>query len=303
MRSLNSYRRWVWLGGGLFVLIALSLAAWPASPIRASLADMTAIVYFPIVVRYHTPTPTNTSTPTATFTPTATPTVTPTPTITPTPTKTYVYVAPLTIANASFENGWSTDWNNGGIQYPNEWATSWTPAGQVMPLSPKWANGQQVPAMSDGHGLYQHLSANELPPNEWLGQPRALILNGTWTYKVYSLYTQHALQLSQTVSGPAGLYAHVVVYILGEEHVPPPLEYDHFAASVKLGGVEDRRGYAQMMTHFDVPGNERPWNRFEVLAQFPASGQLTLTIVMQQNWQTLTDFFIDNLSGEIMQAP
>jgi len=285
------------------IIIWASLAAWSSQPIQASLFDVTAIVYLPVVVKMPTPTPTNTSTPTATATPTSTPTVTPTPSITPTPTNTYSFIAPLTITNPSFEGGWVTDWDNGGLQYPNDWVTTWTPNGQEMPLSPKWASGQQIPALSDGHGLYQHFSSNELPPNEWLGQPRALILNGQWTYKAYSLYTQQALQLNQTVSGSPGLYARVIVYILGEENDDRPLEYDFFAASVKLGDVEDRRAYTQMVTHFDIPGNERAWNKFDVLAQFPASGQLSLTIVMQQNWQIPTDFFIDNISGQIVQAP
>jgi hypothetical protein len=302
MRSPNSYRRWLWLGGGAFFLITLSLATWSSQPIQASLLDVTAIVYFPVVVKMPTPTPTNTSTPTATATPTATPTVTPTPTITPTPTNTYIFIAPLIIANPSFENGWVDDPAN-DAQYPNGWVTTWTPAGQEMPLSPKWANGQQIPAISDGHGKYEHKLYWQLPVDEQLGQPRALILEGQTVYKPYGLYVQHALKLNQTVSGSPGLYARVIVYILGEEHVAPPLEYDHFAASVKLGNIEDRRGYAQMVTHFDVPGNQRAWNKFDVLAQFPPSGQLTLTIVMQQNWQTLTDFFIDNISGQILQAP
>lgn len=303
MPSPHSYRRWLWLGGGAFAIIALSLATWSSAPIQASLLDMTAIVYFPIIVRFPTPTPTNTSTPTATPTPTATRTVTPTPTITPTPTHTLVFVAPLTIANPSFEEGWVTDYDHGGNQYPNGWVTTWTPVGQEMPLSPKWANGQQVPAISTGYGEYVHKLAWQLPPDEQLGQPRALILNGETVYKSFSRYIQQALQLSQVVSGPPGLYAHVIVYIVGEEHNPPPYEPDHFAASVKLGNAEDRRGLAQMVTRFDVPGNQRAWNKFEVVAPFPASGQLTLTIVMQQNWQTLTDFFIDNISGRILQAP
>ena len=174
----NSYHRLLWIGGTVLAIVLVSLATWSSQPIQASLFDVTAIVYFPVVVRFPTPTPTNTSTPTATATPTATPTVTPTPSITPTPTNTLVFVAPLTIANSSFEGGWVTDYDHGGNQYPNGWVTTWTPAGQEMPLSPKWANGQQVPAISTGYGEYVHKLASQLPPDEQLGQPRALILDG-----------------------------------------------------------------------------------------------------------------------------
>lgn len=299
----NSYRRWLWIGGSVLVMALVGLAMWSSQTIQASPFDVTAIVYFPVVVKYPTPTPTNTSTPTATPTATATPTITPTPSITPTPTKTLVFIAPLTIANPSFEGGWDTDWANGGLQYPHNWVTTWTPNGQEMPLSPKWQGGVQVPALSTGHGEYVHMLSSQLPPDEQLGQPRALILEGSTVYKPYSLWVANAIQLSQVVSGPPGAYARVIVYILGEEHNPPPYEPDHFAASVKLGATEDRRGLAQMITHFDIPGNQRAWNKFDVLAQFPGSGQLTLTITMQLNWQTLTDFFIDNISGQILQAP
>jgi hypothetical protein len=283
----------LWLVGGALLAGWVGLTLLSSQPIQAGLFEATAMVYFPVVVRQHTPTPTDTPTPT----------LTPTPTITPTPTNTFVPAGPLTIANPSFEEGWVTDYDHGGNQYPNGWITTWTPAGEEMPLSPKWANGQQVPAISTGYGEYVHKLWWQLPEDERLGGLRALILDGDTVYKPFSQYIQHALQLSQTVSGPPGMYAHVVVYILGEEHNPPPLEPDHFAASVKLGNVEDRRGYAQMSTRFDIPGNQRAWNKFEVTAQFPPSGQLPLVIVMQQNWQTLTDFFIDNLSGQILQGP
>ena len=305
MRSLGPgvHRRLLWVGGIAAIIVLVGLAVLSSQPIQAALFDVTAIVYFPVVVKYPTPTPTNTPTPTATPTATATPTVTPTPSITPTPTKTLVFIAPLTIANPSFEDGWETDYPNGGLQYPHGWVTTWTPNGQVMPLSPKWQGGVQVPAISGGHGKYEHKLSWQLPPNEQLGQPRALILEGTTVYKPYSEWVANAIQLNQTVSGPPGTYARVIVYILGEEHNAPPYEPDHFAASVKLGNSEDRRGLAQMLTHFDIPGNERPWNKFDVLAQFPPSGQLPLTIIMELNWATLTDFFIDNVSGQILQAP
>lgn len=297
----NSYRRWLWIGGSVLVMATVGLVAWSSRPIQASLFEVTAIVYFPVVVKYPTPTPTNTSTPTATPTATSTPTVTPTPSITPTPTKTLVFIAPLTIANPSFEDGWTDVIPD--AQFPNGWVTTLTPNGQEMPLSPKWQGGVQVPAISTGYGKYVHMLWWQLPENERLGQPRALILEGDTVYKPYSEWVSHAIQLSQVVSGPPGTYARVIVYILGEEHNPPPYEPDHFAASVKLGSTEDRRGLAQMVTHFDIPGNERAWNKFDVLAQFPGSGQLTLTITMELNWTTLTDFFIDNINGQILQAP
>lgn len=65
----------------------------------------------------------------------------------------------------------------------------------------------------------------------------------------------------------------------------------------------DTRFYVDMVAIFDVSGNERPWNKFEVTAPFPASGQLTLQIIVQQHWPGRTDFFIENLSGQVLSIP
>ncbi|MGH2523994.1 MAG: hypothetical protein ACRDH2_15920, partial [Anaerolineales bacterium] len=182
------------------------------------------------------------------------------------------------------------------------WTFFSTPEGQAMPFL-KFDNGQLVPAISDGPGEYLHKPQCLLPPDEWLGEPRALLLDGVSVYKAFGFQLQQALTLSQTVSSQPGDYASVTVYVLNEETIAPPLAHDNSIVSVKLGNVEDRRPYGEMIARHDVPGNDRAWNKFVVTAQFPASGQLTLTIVMQQNWRTQTDFFIDNLSGEILRAP
>jgi len=214
-------------------------------------------------------------------------------------------VGTLSIANSSFEDpNWITDWEHGGNQYPASWTTYWPPAGEVMPFPTKWDNGQQVPAISDGWGEYVHKYDNQLPADEQLGQPRGLILEGHIVYKAFATFLQQALVLSQTITGEPGNWARVTVYILGEEtYLSPPLEYDHFIASVKLGDTEDTHPWAVMVTHYDVPGNTRNWNKFVVAAQFPESGQLPLVIIMQQNWRSKTDFFIDNISGELLVSP
>lgn len=214
-------------------------------------------------------------------------------------------IGTLNVANASFEDpNWMTDWEHGGNQYPASWATYWPPAGAVMPFPTKWDNGQQVPAISDGWGEYIHKYDYQLPSDEQLGQPRGLILEGHIVYKAFAAFLQQAIVLSQTVAGDPGAWARVTAYILGEEtHLWPPLEYDHFVASVKLGDIEDKRPWAVMVTHYDVPGNTRNWNKFVVAAQFPESGQLPLIIVMQQNWRSKTDFFIDNITGELLVSP
>jgi hypothetical protein len=161
-----------------------------------------------------------------------------------------------------------------------------------------------VPAISDGPGEYVHRCQWQLPEVEWPGGTRALIVDGYWTYKAFGSYIAQALRLSQTLTGFPGEYLRVTGYILGETHESPPLADDNFVASVQLGDVADTRVYGVMIQHHDIPGNERAWNRFETVARVPSSGQLTLTVVIQQNWQNRTDFFLDNFYAErIIGAP
>jgi hypothetical protein len=223
---------------------------------------------------------------------------------------------PVALANGSFE--WNTviglpNWPNcayldpdpeanGDNQAPEGW-DFYTPAqGQVMPFPTKMQGGVQVPAISDGPGEYVHRCQWQFPEIEWPGAPRALILDGYWSYKAFGWFIANALRLSQVVTGPPGEYLRVTGYILGETHGLSTnkvnVEDDNFVASMQLGNVADTRFYSTMRLRHDIPGNERAWNRFEVVAQFPASGQLNLTVIVQQNWRDRTDFFLDNFTAE-----
>ncbi|MBI4771017.1 MAG: hypothetical protein HY784_11580 [Chloroflexi bacterium] len=130
---------------------------------------------------------------------------------------------------------------------------------------------------------------------------RALILNGSAVFRASGPRGAHAVRLSQMLRGAPGTRIRLTVYILGEtgDQPTPPnlkLEDDHFVASVSLGDFVAIRRYVDMVTKFDVPGNTRAWNRIEIENVFPASGQLELAIILQQNWPGRTDFFVDNLS-------
>jgi hypothetical protein len=212
-------------------------------------------------------------------------------------------VLPANLANGSFEiETWFSD--KPGNQHPTGW-TFYSPAqGVTMPFPTKMQQGSSVPAISNGPGEYVHKLANQLPDDERVGGSRALILEGDQTYKAFGAAGPHALVLSQTITGTVGEYLRVTVFIVGETHDGLPLEDDHFVAAVRLGNVEDKRLYADMIHNFDVPGNERAWNRFEVIALVPGSGQLTLSVIVQQNWWGRVDFFMDNFRAEhILDGP
>jgi hypothetical protein len=223
---------------------------------------------------------------------------------------------PANLANGSFEDNTVIglpNWPNceyqgpppdeQGNQHPEGWDFYSPAAGEAMPF-PRIKGGQPVPAISDGPGEYVHRCQWQFPEIEWPGMPRALILDGYWSYKAFGYYIAQALRLSQTLTGNPGEYVRVTGYILGETHESPPLADDNFIASVQLGSAADTRVYGVMIQNHDVPGNERAWNRFQVTAQVPASGQLTLTIIVQQNFKNRTDFFLDHFSAErVFSAP
>ena len=168
--------------------------------------------------------------------------------------------------------------------------------GEAMPFPTKNQQGAIVPAISGGPGEYVHKLRLQLPPEEWVGQPRALILEGEVTYKIFGTHGPQSLILSQKLRGAPGSRITVTVPVLGATFDATPLEDDHFIASVSLGNTVDKRTYSQMVERREIPGNERDWNLFVVSDTFPASGKLTLTLVFQQNWPGRVEFFIDGLT-------
>ncbi|MEP7355894.1 MAG: hypothetical protein ABI847_01480, partial [Anaerolineales bacterium] len=252
------------------LLAALALALGAASPIppappRQAPAD-TSLVYLPVV---------------STFQP----------------------LAINIIANPSFEDqNWYTDYPHGGNQWPTGWTYFSTEKNDLMPFPTKSQGGSTVEARSGGWGEYVHKYQWQLPTEEYLGAPRGLILDGQLTYKAFADQIPFALAYSQVLHYTPGRTVNISGYILGETSIPRCsasgiLEPDHFLASLQLGSNADTRLYVQMKDHFDVPGNERPWNKFQVTAQFPPSGDLLMKFIVQSNWGCEVNFFIDHFEA------
>ncbi len=266
-----------------------------------------------------TPTSTGTATSTSTPRPTATPTATSTATVTltpvpPTPSATATVLPTITrtpglvpaslIANPSFEFGYALSARQ--QQMPNGWQFSSPGAGQTLPYPTKMQQGAVVPAIADDQAESQQYTSDQLPADERLGQPRALILDGNTVLRTHGAWRASAVVLKQTLSAPAGATVRVTGYILAESLDPGTKEDDDMVAAVRLYGVstvEDKRLLVQMVTRNDVSNSSRHWNRFEVTATVPASGQLPLEVILQQNWGLGGDwFFVDNFSST-MQLP
>ena len=261
-----------------------------------------------------TSTATSTSTSTATATPTFThtpvpPTVTPTATGTATFTPTVTRINPFTpvslLENPSFEFGYTLSPVNQHL--PNGWSFYSPATGQPLPYPTKMQSGAIIPALADDLAESQLFTTEQLPPDEALGQSRALILEGKTVLRTHGAWRASAVVLKQTIKAPPSAVIRVTGYILAESLSTGPKEDDSMVAAVRLYGatglMEDKRLLVQMVTRNDVPNSSRHWNRFEVLAVVPANGQLPLEVILQQNWGLASDwFFVDNFSTA-MQMP
>ncbi len=192
-------------------------------------------------------------------------------------------------------------------QMPNGWQFYSPAPGVTLPFPTKMQEGKIVAALADDYAESQLFLAESLPPDERLGQSRALILDGNTVLRTHGAWRASAVVLRQTLSAPPGALVHATGYILAESLRPNAqgkVEDDDLVAALRLYGaaglVEDKRLLIVMQTHNDVPNSSRHWNRFEVAAPVPSSGQLLLEVVLQQNWGLESEwFFIDNFSAVI----
>jgi len=192
-------------------------------------------------------------------------------------------------------------------QMPNGWQFYSPAPGVTLPFPTKMQEGKIVAALADDYAESQLFLAESLPPDERLGQSRALILDGNTVLRTHGAWRASAVVLRQTLSAPPGALVHATGYILAESLRPNAqgkVEDDDLVAALRLYGaaglVEDKRLLVVMQTHNDVPNSSRHWNRFEVAAPVPSSGQLLLEVVLQQNWGLESEwFFIDNFSAVV----
>ncbi len=227
------------------------------------------------------------------------------PTLTPAPSLTPAFISGNLVVNPSFEAGWTT--SPSGQQMPNGWQFYSPAAGVTLPFPTKMQEGKIVAALADDYAESEHFLAQNLPPDEGLGQSRALVLNGVTVLRTHGAWRASAVVLRQTLSAPPGALVRATGYILAESLIPNAqgrVEDDDLVAALRLYGaagvVEDKRLLAAMRTRNDVPNSSRHWNRFEVTAPVPGSGQLLIEVVLQQNWGLESEwFFVDNFSAGV----
>ena len=269
MRRSKFFLSLIGLSVFIFVLISLMPGRRAASPIQADEGD--ALSFVPALFA---PDPTATPTATPTNTPTAMPTDTPTATATHTPTATPTETANR-IDNGSFEEGWTTI--ELGNQRPNEWAIYFVPSGEPLFDSSDEATGQCECI---------HKPNADLPPDEQLGGPNALVLDGAFTYKMFSENAKWGTELSQTMYGMVpGVEWRLTVPVQVHLHD----ETDEYAAE-SGAWINDVGGWA---TGFEM--GDREWCKHEQVFTVPEDGEVKVDIRVKSKWPNNKDFFIDDV--------
>jgi hypothetical protein len=223
-----------------------------------------------------TPTPTATTTPSPTQTPTATATTTATPTATPTG-------RPATgLLNGSFENGWTDLPPAPGFlinQNPNDWKLKWLEIGQ-----PLWDDPNTT---VEGVPECLHKLAHQLPPDERPGGPKALILDGVTTYKMFHKGAPFGSQLTQTVYLTPGKTYRLIVPIQLHRHG----DADPYGAESGVWVITDEEQSGGWVNAEQM--GDRKWFEHVVEFQVPADGQAEVVIRVKSKWRAPKDFFTD----------
>ncbi len=247
----------------------------------------------PIVLKpENTPTPS----PTATLSPTSEPTPhVPPPTVTPVPSPTPGF-GPNWLENGSFEDGW-TDLppveGNLTNQNPNGWTLSWLERGEeVWDLRTIHPDDPKVGIVS-GIAEMIHKLNHQLPPNEQVGGPDALILQGTAVYKMFHRGAAFGSQLSQTVTLPAGSWRLTVpVQLHWHENLDPDdPTWDTFTAESGVWVLGDDVQAGRWATARDM--GDRRWFYHVIEFDIPVEQEVEVLIRVKSIYWSPKDFFVD----------
>ncbi len=298
----------IWIAAAL-TLGALAMAAvavFSARPTPPAFKDDDSLANLPIVVK-----PENTPTPTATLTAvpsrTLVPTRTPAPASTdgppPTPPATAIFAPSPTpgfghnlLANGSFEGGWTDLPPAPGFlinQEPNGWDLTWLEIGEgIWDLRTIHPDDSTVGIVS-GIPEMLHKKNTQLPPEEQLGGPNALILEGGHVYKLFHRSAAFGSQLYQTVDLPAGTYRLTVPVQLHwhEDLDPDDPTWDTYTAESGAWVVINGAKTGGWATARDM--GDRRWFYHVVTFTLPSQTEVGVLIRVKSIYRSSKDFFID----------
>jgi len=199
----------------------------------------------------------------------------------------YIVVPPLPplpeLLNPSFENGW-TDMPPapGSVvnQQPNDWILSWIEPGDTLYDS----NDVATSAPECVHKL-----SDQLPPEEQLGGPNALILDGDTTYKCFQRNGSFGAELRQTITGLEPNRDWILVVPI-QVHLHDDT-YEYSAESgVWVNGIGSWANGGLM--------GDRQWYEHHIPFTVRSDGTIEVVIRFKSKYSLPKDFFIDALRVE-----
>ncbi len=284
----------------LLLAAAVVVVAWPRDQQAQSLVVSTTYALsqssasLPVIlVPEATPTAPPVPTPTISPTPMPSPTPEPSPTppsptppaASPTPQPTAEPLPGNALVNGSFEDGWTDLPPAPGFlinQQPNGWTLSWLPKDQ-----PLWDDSGTT---AQGVPESLHKLADQLPPEEKPGGPRALILDGSVTYKMFHFGAPFGSQLFQVVSNlPPGSNWRFTVPVQAHTHG----DNDPWASESGAWAITSASQSGGWVPAGDM--GDRVWFYHNVEFTVPADGRVELLIRVKSKWFRAKDFFIDGV--------
>lgn len=226
--------------------------------------------------------------------PANTPTPTPRPTPVPPPDGNW-------IVNGSFEDGWTDLPPVEGFlinQNPNGWTLSWLERDEeVWDLRTIHPDDPKVGVVS-GVAEMIHKLSHQLPPDEQLGGPKALILDGSAVYKMFHRGAAFGSQLTQTVRLPAGAYRLTVpVQLHWHENLDPDdPTWDTYTAESGVWVLFDGQQVGGWATARDM--GDRQWYTHMIEFQLDEETEIEVLLRVKSIYLSPKDFFIDAVTLE-----
>jgi hypothetical protein len=182
------------------------------------------------------------------------------------------------LINGSFEDGWVDVTDR--VQRPNNWDLYRIPVGDPL------FDSTHPDDVATGTCECKHLLNHQLPVDQQVGGPDALILDGLTVYKLFGVYEKWGSELSQTIAGlTPGSNWRVTVPIRVHLHEDPG-EWSA-ESSVWVNDVGYWANGIQM--------GDQNWCKLEQTFVVPVDGSAEIAIRVKSKYALPKDFFIDDI--------
>ena len=178
-------------------------------------------------------------------------------------------------------------------QEPHGWDLDWLEIGEevwdlrtIHPDNPTVGIVSGIPEML-------HKLNHQLPPNEQLGGPDALILEGSHVYKLFHRGASFGSQLTQWATLPAGAYRLTVPIQLHwhEDLDPDDPTWDTYTAEAGVWVIANGAPTGGWVTARDL--GDRRWFYHIIQFTLPAETEVEVRIRVKSIYWSPKDFFID----------